>query len=136
MVLARQAMTVDQIARGRLELGMGAGASEQDWPMTSGASPWSPRERTERLGESLEIMNMLFQNGVASYVGTHYQIAGATLAPRSVQQPRPRLTVAAHGPKGVALAARHGALSADHLEWLGQDGIDAMAQSQVPDQER
>jgi imidazolonepropionase len=30
---------------------------------------------------------------------------------------------------GAALAARHGALSADHLEWLGQDGIDAMAGS-------
>jgi imidazolonepropionase len=30
---------------------------------------------------------------------------------------------------GAALAARHGALSADHLEWLGQDGIDAMAAS-------
>jgi imidazolonepropionase len=30
---------------------------------------------------------------------------------------------------GAALAARHGALSADHLEWLGQDGIDAMARS-------
>ena len=31
--------------------------------------------------------------------------------------------------QGAALAARHGALSADHLEWLGQDGIDAMAAS-------
>jgi imidazolonepropionase len=30
---------------------------------------------------------------------------------------------------GAAMAARHGALSADHLEWLGQDGIDAMAAS-------
>ena len=29
--------------------------------------------------------------------------------------------------KGAALAARHGALSVDHLEYLGQDGIDAMA---------
>lgn len=28
---------------------------------------------------------------------------------------------------GAALAARYGALSADHLEYLGQDGIDAMA---------
>jgi imidazolonepropionase len=28
---------------------------------------------------------------------------------------------------GATLAARHGALSADHLEWLGQDGIDDMA---------
>lgn len=28
---------------------------------------------------------------------------------------------------GAAMAARHGAISADHLEWLGQDGIDAMA---------
>lgn len=28
---------------------------------------------------------------------------------------------------GAAMAAQHGAISADHLEWLGQDGIDAMA---------
>ncbi|RDD70701.1 imidazolonepropionase [Paracoccus versutus] len=28
---------------------------------------------------------------------------------------------------GAAMAARHGALSADHLEYLGQDGIEAMA---------
>ena len=30
---------------------------------------------------------------------------------------------------GAALAARYGALSADHLEYLGQDGIDAMAEA-------
>ena len=30
---------------------------------------------------------------------------------------------------GAAMAARHGAMSADHLEWLGQDGVDAMAAS-------
>jgi imidazolonepropionase len=30
---------------------------------------------------------------------------------------------------GAALAARFGALSADHLEWLGDDGIAAMAQA-------
>ena len=30
---------------------------------------------------------------------------------------------------GAAMAARHGAISADHLEYLGQDGIDAMAAS-------
>lgn len=29
--------------------------------------------------------------------------------------------------QGAAMAAERGALSADHLEWLGQDGIDAMA---------
>lgn len=30
---------------------------------------------------------------------------------------------------GAAMAAQHGAISADHLEWLGQDGVDAMAAS-------
>lgn len=30
---------------------------------------------------------------------------------------------------GAALAARHGALSADHLEYLGEDGVAAMAES-------
>jgi imidazolonepropionase len=31
--------------------------------------------------------------------------------------------------KGAVLAARFGALSADHLEYLGQDGVDAMSQA-------
>jgi len=31
--------------------------------------------------------------------------------------------------KGAVLAARFGAMSADHLEYLGQDGVDAMAQA-------
>jgi imidazolonepropionase len=31
--------------------------------------------------------------------------------------------------KGAVLAARFGALSADHLEYLGQDGVDAMARA-------
>ncbi|MDS9466464.1 imidazolonepropionase [Paracoccus sp. MBLB3053] len=30
---------------------------------------------------------------------------------------------------GAEMAAQHGAMSVDHLEWLGQDGIDAMAAS-------
>lgn len=30
---------------------------------------------------------------------------------------------------GAALAARHGALSCDHLEWIGEDGVRAMAQA-------
>ena len=30
---------------------------------------------------------------------------------------------------GAAMAARHGAISADHLEWLGDDGIAAMAKA-------
>ncbi|MFT4012365.1 MAG: imidazolonepropionase [Paracoccus sp. (in: a-proteobacteria)] len=30
---------------------------------------------------------------------------------------------------GAAMAAARGAISADHLEWLGQDGVDAMAAS-------
>ncbi len=30
---------------------------------------------------------------------------------------------------GAVMAAEYGALSADHLEWLGQDGVDAMAKS-------
>ena len=31
--------------------------------------------------------------------------------------------------QGAALAAQHGALSADHLEWLGDDGVAAMAKA-------
>jgi len=66
-VLARTAMTVDQMSGGRLELGMGTGASDYDWSMTSGARPWSFAERVNRFAEVVEIVDGLLR-GTLSYL--------------------------------------------------------------------
>ena len=106
-LLARQAMTVDHLSSGRLELGMGAGASEQDWAMTGGSTPWPHRERVERLEEAVVIVDRLLREGTASVAGRYYRVDGAMLAPAPVQRPRPPLTIAAHGPASLDIAARY-----------------------------
>src|SRR5438045_4191852 len=60
-ILARTAMTVDQISGGRLELGFGTGASDYDWTMTSGAAPAPPAARVDRLVEAVEIVDGLLR---------------------------------------------------------------------------
>jgi alkanesulfonate monooxygenase SsuD/methylene tetrahydromethanopterin reductase-like flavin-dependent oxidoreductase (luciferase family) len=106
-LLAAQAMTVDHLSNGRLELGLGSGASEQDWPMTAGVEPWPIQERFERLEEGTIIVDRLLREQRASFDGRYYRVQDARVFPAPVQQPRPRLTIAGHGPRTVQLAARH-----------------------------
>jgi alkanesulfonate monooxygenase SsuD/methylene tetrahydromethanopterin reductase-like flavin-dependent oxidoreductase (luciferase family) len=106
-VLARAAMTVDQISGGRLELGIGTGASDHDWWMTSGAEPWPFAERVDRFAEAVEIVDGLLRGSPHTYAGRYYRITDAVLAPGPIQRPRPRLIVGAVGPRMVKLAARY-----------------------------
>jgi alkanesulfonate monooxygenase SsuD/methylene tetrahydromethanopterin reductase-like flavin-dependent oxidoreductase (luciferase family) len=49
-VVAKQAMTIDQLSGGRLELGLGAGVFEMDH-YAVGTAPWPVRERVQRFAE-------------------------------------------------------------------------------------
>lgn len=108
-VLARQAMTVDNISNGRLELGIGAGAPGQIDPSCKmiGVGDWTPKERTERLREQVKIIDMLLRNRSASFKGKYYDVDGATMAPGPVQKPRPPLTIAAHTKGSLRIAAEY-----------------------------
>jgi alkanesulfonate monooxygenase SsuD/methylene tetrahydromethanopterin reductase-like flavin-dependent oxidoreductase (luciferase family) len=106
-VLARQAMTVDQLSGGRLELGLGSGASDYDWEIACGVQPWPFAERVERFGEALVIVDRLLRGETTTYEGRYYRVADATLQPGPLQRPRPPLTVAASGARMVRLAARY-----------------------------
>ena len=106
-VLARQAMTVDRLSGGRLELGLGTGASDYDWRLTRGSEPWPFAERVERFHETIEIVDRLLRGETTTYQGSHYRVADASLQPGPLQRPRPPLTVAASGPRMVKLAARY-----------------------------
>ena len=106
-VLARQAMTVDHISNGRLEIGIGAGAPgsiDPSYTMT-GIDDWPTKERTERLKEQVEILDTMLRNQTSSYDGKYYQINEAIMAPGPVQKPRPPLVVAAHMKASLKIAA-------------------------------
>lgn len=106
-VLARTAMTVDQMSGGRLELGMGTGASDYDWTMTGAGKPWPFGERVDRFKEVVDIVDGLLRGTLNTYTGHYYRVSDACLMPGPVQLPRPRLIIGAGGPRMIKLAARY-----------------------------
>ncbi len=104
-VLANQAMTLDQISGGRLELGIGAGGAELDHQVL-GIEPWSAAERVERFRDTVAIVDAVLR-GETSFSGGVYRTDGMSVAPGPVQQPRPPLTIAAHGPRTLRIAAQY-----------------------------
>ena len=101
-VLARTALTVAELSGGRLELGVGSGASKADHELAE-VPDWTPKERASLFVTWLERLVEL--------------LADERLQP---QRPVP-LTVAGHGPTILRLASRH----ADRWNAFGGFGLSA-----------
>jgi alkanesulfonate monooxygenase SsuD/methylene tetrahydromethanopterin reductase-like flavin-dependent oxidoreductase (luciferase family) len=106
-VLAKMATTLDQISDGRLELGLGSGSIE-DEHLRMGL-PWGTfRERSERLGETLEMLTQAFANEAIDFEGKHYSVKDMPIVPGPVQRPRPPIVVGGVGEKfTLPLVARY-----------------------------
>ena len=105
-LLAQQAITIDHISQGRLELGFGAGwfVEEHD---RFGIPFGDPPVLVERFEEAVEIIDALLRGETTSHQGRHYQLKEARLRPRPVQSPRPPLTLGAHRPRMLAICAQY-----------------------------
>ncbi|MFT7475698.1 MAG: alkanesulfonate monooxygenase SsuD [Verrucomicrobiales bacterium] len=106
-MFARQALTVDHISGGRLEVGLGLGLPIDPSYEMIGMENWSNPKRVAHFTEYVEIVDQMLSNEVTTYEGEHYQVVGATMNPRSPQNPRPPITVAALGPIMVRKAVVH-----------------------------
>lgn len=107
-MLAKRAMTIDHISGGRLELGIGSGGRLAAWEEEMiGAPTWSRSQRIQRFAEFVELVDTLLRNSKTSYQGGFFQTKAALMIPPPVQKPRPPLTIAAHGPKSLRIAARY-----------------------------
>ena len=95
-VLATEAITVDHVSNGRLELGVGA-AWHQPEHQALGI-PFPPvKERAERLEEGVQVIRLLMTKDRASFSGRHYQLGNASYHPRPVQRPHPPIWIGASG---------------------------------------
>jgi len=103
----RQALSLDHISGGRIELGLGIGLTVDPSYEMMGIPNWSAGERVARLKEYLEIVDRMLSNEVTSYSGEFYTITGAVMNPRPVQSPRPPIMLAAMGPVMLKRAARY-----------------------------
>lgn len=105
-LLATEAVTVDNISDGRLELAVGAGWHEGEH-RALGFDHLDVGGRIDRLEETIEVLQLLMTQDDVDYDGQHVQLRGATYRPRPVQRPHPPIWVGAGGPeRTVPLAAR------------------------------
>jgi alkanesulfonate monooxygenase SsuD/methylene tetrahydromethanopterin reductase-like flavin-dependent oxidoreductase (luciferase family) len=107
-ILAKTAVTLDQISNGRLELGMGSGHIQVEHEQYNIPFFTSGR-RLRALGESVKLVRSLLENEFTDFDGKYYQMHGAVCDPKPIQKPLPILI----GAIGEEIALRTVAESAD-----------------------
>jgi F420-dependent oxidoreductase-like protein len=95
--IARMAAAVDDLAGGRLTLGLGAGWQEREH-VNYGMELLKPKERFSRLGEGLEIISQLLKSDhPMDFRGNYYHIHEATLLPRPHRPGGPPILIGGNG---------------------------------------
>ncbi|WP_157987800.1 LLM class flavin-dependent oxidoreductase [Jiangella endophytica] len=105
-VLAKEALTVDQLSGGRLELGIGAGIMEVDHHAT-GTAPWTVKERVARYPEYVRVLDEVLRRdgGPYTFEGDWYTVRDLPTGPPAAQRPRPPLIVGGQAPTVLRVAA-------------------------------
>lgn len=114
--VAERAATLDILAGGRLELGIGRGFSPQEYGVF-GAAMSDSRSRT---AESLAILRESFLRRPVTFHGEHYHLDALDILPYPVQSPHPPLWTAAVSPDTFTWAAQQqlGMLAGPFKPWM------------------
>jgi F420-dependent oxidoreductase-like protein len=108
VITAWQASAVDNLAGGRLQLGVGAGWQEREHEMF-GFELLDTDCRFARFEEGIEVVTRLLQNEEpVSFEGEFYRLRDAVLMPRSPRPGGPPIVIGGNGPRRtLPLAARY-----------------------------
>ena len=120
VLLAKEITTLDLLSGGRVDLGLGAGWSRDDYAAL-GLRYERPGVRIDRLAEALGLLRRLFTEDRVDHDGRHYQVRAATVLPRPTQRPHPPLLVGGHGVRVLTLAAEHADIVSINFPRRGQD---------------
>ena len=108
-MLAKMAATVDRISRGRLDLGVGAGWSKEEFD-AFGLEFGSVGERFSGLEETLQVLHAFGRaEGPVTFEGPSVHLLGARMLPPAVQHPIPVLVGGKGGPRLLRLGATYAA---------------------------
>jgi alkanesulfonate monooxygenase SsuD/methylene tetrahydromethanopterin reductase-like flavin-dependent oxidoreductase (luciferase family) len=103
-MLAREAVSLDHASGGRYELGIGWGSVPSEFDVF-GAGSTVPRERVDRLRETLEVVRALWAGETVDYDGEYHQLKGARQAPGPVGHIP--IVIGGTGPKTLRLVREH-----------------------------
>lgn len=105
-VLAKSAVSIDQISGGRFVLGLGAGWQENEH-RAYGIDFHSFRWRFDRLEEACQVLQSLLGGGRSNFAGEHYRLEEAPLDPAPVQSPLPILIGGGGEKRTLPIVARY-----------------------------
>lgn len=114
-LLAKMADTLDEVAGGRLILGVGAGWHEPEFDAFG--MPFD--QRVSRLEEALQVMRPLLRDREVDFHGEFHHAEDCEIRPRGPREEGVPILVAAFGPRMMRLTARY----ADQwtTDWLGPE---------------
>jgi probable F420-dependent oxidoreductase len=101
--LAKSISTLDQLSRGRLEIGVGTGGRRM-----FSAFGVVPETFVARFTEGLELMKALWTQPEVKFAGRFWQVEGAAMEPKPFQKPYPPLWFGGNAPSALRRAVRHG----------------------------
>lgn len=102
-LLAKMAITLDEVSEGRLILGMGAGWHEPEYH----AFGFPYDHRVGRFEEALQVMMPLLREGEVDFQGQYYQVRDCEIAPRGPRPAGPPVLIGAQAPRMMRLAAQY-----------------------------
>jgi alkanesulfonate monooxygenase SsuD/methylene tetrahydromethanopterin reductase-like flavin-dependent oxidoreductase (luciferase family) len=109
-LLAKQALTIQEISKGRLEFRAGAGATLQwasQWWHPYGIDYPNNAERVSLLEEGIQLLCMLWTNPSTTFEGSYFKVKDARLMKQTQHNGIP-ITIAAKKDRTMRIAARHG----------------------------
>ncbi len=101
--LAKSLSTLDQLSRGRLEVGAGTGGRRM-----FSAFGVEPETFVSRFTEGLTLMRALWAEPRVTFKGRFWQLDDAAMEPKPFQKPGPRVWFGGNHPAALRRAVRHG----------------------------
>ena len=102
--LANSLASLDQLSRGRIDVGVGTGGKMRPFA----AFGMGPDRYLERFTEGVELMKALWTQPRVTFDGEFWQLRDATMEPKPFQKPHPPLWFGANGPVALRRAVRLG----------------------------
>ncbi|NNC41577.1 MAG: LLM class flavin-dependent oxidoreductase, partial [Acidimicrobiia bacterium] len=95
-VTANMAASLDIVANGRLDLGLGAGWFEME-AQSLGFELGTIRQRMDRFDEGVEVVARLLSQDTTTFSGAFYQLDEARCEPKGQQEPHPPIVIGGQG---------------------------------------
>ena len=102
--LAKSLSTLDQLSRGRIEIGVGTGGKGRPFA----AFGVDPQRYVARFTEGIALMKALWTESRVTFDGEFWQLKDAAMEPKPFQKPYPPLWFGANAPNALRRAVRLG----------------------------